>query len=242
MKSLARRQEVAWGPVAALLVGFGAYIGSQISVGVLIAIAAGIFGFSYESIWAEDASSYLTLLLSLMLAGSMLGILWLYVKGRGGLRALGLVNIPAKEYWIVIPALGFYILTLLATLILIEQLLPGINLDQEQDVGFKSAQSVFELIAAGLALVVIAPVSEEILFRGFVFRGLNRKFSWPIAAAVSSGLFGLAHWQLNVGIDTFVLGMVACWLTFRTNSVLPAILLHGIKNAVAFTTVFILGL
>ena len=55
-----------------------------------------------------------------------------------------------------------------------------------------------------------------------------------LAAVIVSGFFAFAHGQVNVGVDTFILSMVGCYLVIKTNSLLPAVLLHAAKNAIAF--------
>ncbi len=234
--------QTGWGPIAAVLYGIVAYLGPQIIVGLLIGIAIGVFGLSAESSWlGEDASIFAKATLVTVFSAATLTLLWLYVRTRGGLKALGIRGIPLKQYWLLLLAIGIYLIGMITALSLTKALLPGVDLEEEQITGFENAGGFVQLLLVGLALTVIVPVTEEVLFRGFLFKGLATKMSWPIAAVISSILFGLAHLQLNVGIDTFVFGMVASWLVVRTNSVVPAILLHVIKNALAFAFVFVIG-
>jgi membrane protease YdiL (CAAX protease family) len=53
-----------------------------------------------------------------------------------------------------------------------------------------------------------------------------------------SALFGLAHMQWNVAIDVFVLSMVACYLRELTGSIWAGIILHCLKNLIAFIALF----
>jgi uncharacterized protein len=85
--------------------------------------------------------------------------------------------------------------------------------------------------------VVIAPIAEEIFFRGLVLHGYLARYSVTKAVWVSSILFGLFHlnpWQAVVAIP---LGIWFAWLVLRTGSVLPGIVGHA---AVNFSTTFLL--
>jgi len=89
-----------------------------------------------------------------------------------------------------------------------------------------------EMVLVFFSSCVMAPISEEILFRGLLFMGL-RKASGPWAALVlSSVLFGLMHWQYDlVGVlSVMVFGAGNALLVWRTGSLVPAILLHAIYN------------
>ena len=110
--------------------------------------------------------------------------------------------------------------------------------DQPQELGFQ-ALSGWELLAAFIPLVILTPFAEEIIFRGFIFKGVRRKTPFWVAAVVVSALFGLAHGQWNVGLDVFAMSMISCYLVEKTGSLWPSIFLHVIKNALAFSLVYI---
>ena len=87
-----------------------------------------------------------------------------------------------------------------------------------------------------LVAVVLAPLCEEIVFRGFLFGALRTKTPTLAAAVVSSALFATVHWYSLVGwCMVFLMGLLFCWLFHRTNSLWPAILAHGLYN---FAVVF----
>lgn len=79
--------------------------------------------------------------------------------------------------------------------------------------------------------VVLAPVGEEILFRGFLYGGLSRKMHAWGAMAISSLVFALSHHYSMTGLAfVFLYGLVFCWLYKRTGSLWPGILAHGLYN------------
>lgn len=85
-----------------------------------------------------------------------------------------------------------------------------------------------------LLLVVVAPLTEELLFRGLILRGLIAQRGEWAAVLYSSLLFGLLHlnpWQLA---SAFFLGIVLGWLFIQTRSLVPCILCHAAFNALSF--------
>lgn len=115
----------------------------------------------------------------------------------------------------------------------------GFPADQAQDVGFKAFGSRTDNLLAFTTLVVLAPIAEETLFRGYLYGKLKKYIPTIVAALITSALFGLAHLQWNVGIDVFILSMFLCGLRSLTGSIWAGILVHMIKNGIAFYLLFI---
>jgi membrane protease YdiL (CAAX protease family) len=89
--------------------------------------------------------------------------------------------------------------------------------------------------------VLVAPVMEELVFRGLLLQGLRRH--WPAAPAVltTALLFALFHanpWQF---MGPLLLGLFFGWLTVRSGSLWPAILAHALNNATALVTMHLLA-
>ena len=99
--------------------------------------------------------------------------------------------------------------------------------------------SQFEYVLAFISLVIVAPFAEEVLFRGYLFGKLQKYTSVWLSILITSLLFAVVHFQWNVGIDVFVLSIVLCLLRIVSGSLWPAILLHMVKNGVAFYFLFI---
>jgi hypothetical protein len=94
-------------------------------------------------------------------------------------------------------------------------------------------------IAAVLSIVVIAPLAEEIFFRGFFFAGLRGRWSlWP-SALLSGAIFGLVHAPTGptAAIPLAALGVGLAWLYNKTDSLWPCVLAHFINNALAISVV-----
>jgi len=118
-------------------------------------------------------------------------------------------------------------------------LLPWYNAEQVQDVGFQGISTPLELSLAFVALVILPPIAEELLFRGYYFGKLRRENGFWISAIFTSILFGIIHGQWNVGVDTFALSIFLCLLREKTGSIWMSIGLHGLKNGIAYFFLFI---
>jgi len=88
---------------------------------------------------------------------------------------------------------------------------------------------------------VIAPIVEEIFFRGFLFQGFRQKYGWMPAVFLSSAIFGAAHLDPVSLIPTFVLGCVLAYVYHRSNSVWPGILFHAAINSFSLCAVYVMS-
>lgn len=87
-----------------------------------------------------------------------------------------------------------------------------------------------------VAVCVLGPVLEEMLFRGIILRSFLRQYHrWP-AIAGSAALFGFAHLNLYQYIAAVLVGMLLGWLYERTRSLLPCIALHATYNTACVLT------
>ncbi|MCB9657544.1 MAG: CPBP family intramembrane glutamic endopeptidase [Polyangiales bacterium] len=88
-------------------------------------------------------------------------------------------------------------------------------------------------LGAVLAFVALAPLAEEVLFRGVLFPGMTRHYghAW-FAIALSSLLFGVTHVEPVAIFYATLMGAGLAWLTVRARSVVPALVAHAAHNAV----------
>ncbi len=94
-------------------------------------------------------------------------------------------------------------------------------------------------LSAFLVGAVLAPVVEEVVFRGFLFGGLRRAVH-PVAAAVgSSAIFGALHLQPLAFPALFLLGVLLALLYHRTGSLWPPILMHFCVNALGLVAQYL---
>lgn len=95
------------------------------------------------------------------------------------------------------------------------------------------------LLVAFIAAGVIAPVVEELFFRGFLFAGLHNRFGMRWATLFSSAFFAMAHFTPGALVPIFFLGVFFCLLYSRTGSLWPSILMHAAMNSLALSASFI---
>jgi membrane protease YdiL (CAAX protease family) len=89
-------------------------------------------------------------------------------------------------------------------------------------------------ILAFVTLVLLAPLLEELLFRGIILDGYLKNYSPVNSIVISAFLFALIHGNLAQGIGAFMMGVVAGLLYWRTKSLLLCIALHFLNNCMAF--------
>ena len=89
-----------------------------------------------------------------------------------------------------------------------------------------------------LALGILAPLAEEMVFRGAILRTLlnyfNGRMYW-VPIIVSALLFGLVHGNMAQLLNAFLIGILLGWMYYRTESIVPGIVLHWVNNTVAYT-------
>ncbi|HWD84598.1 MAG TPA: CPBP family intramembrane glutamic endopeptidase [Solirubrobacteraceae bacterium] len=165
----------------------------------------------------------LTMLASLIL---------LYRRRHFGRRALGLQGAaPARS-------VGLVFLAVIAVGITNLLWLKGVlGLKQPNSPGITLRGDTAALAVAGLFMCLCAPVTEEIFFRGFLYRALRNRMTVLPAAVIAGVLFGLVH-GLSYPVDTLpprmVFGFIACLLYEETGSLLPGIALHCLIDASGF--------
>jgi CAAX protease family protein len=126
--------------------------------------------------------------------------------------AIGIVNI----YGILIQAFG------------LNWLEPGDQLGGN----FYDHKSV--VILTGIAIIFMAPVAEEIFFRGFIYGGLRRYLNLPVAGLISGLLFAFAHGDLGLVLPFAGVGLVLAYVYERSGSLYASIGMHFVFNSISF--------
>ena len=89
-----------------------------------------------------------------------------------------------------------------------------------------------------IAIVVAAPIFEELIFRGIILDGLLRKYSPVKSIIISSLMFGLVHlnpWQF---ISAFILGLFSGWVYYKTGKLALSVVVHLVNNLIAFVGMY----
>jgi membrane protease YdiL (CAAX protease family) len=83
-------------------------------------------------------------------------------------------------------------------------------------------------------LVIVAPLTEEFLFRGLILRGFLARYSAGTAIVGSALLFGAFHLNLPQAVAATGLGIIYGWWYWKTRSLIPCIFGHAVNNGLSF--------
>ena len=224
---------------------FVSVVAAQLTVGYLMLWILGAENFK-QPVWTAVYSG-----LAYTLALALVIFVPYFANKKWGTnrKELGLSETPT---WtdIGLAPVGFIVsLILAALLVALFSLFPWFNAEETQALGFSYYLTGADRIIAFVTLVVMAPVAEEIIFRGWLYGKIrelltdkiSEKKAIVIAILVVSILFGAVHMQWNVGVNVFALSVVLCGLREITGTIYAGILTHMIKNGVAFYLLYVLG-
>ena len=242
--------KLPWGPFTAILYAAFLYVLAQ--VGVALAMSVVLWGLGWHSnrieSWLTNDTFAQFLYITLAEALTIGGVVW-FVRRRGAsLRVIGWNRFRLRFLWIALAGFGVYFVGYLLAAAVTSALIPSLNLNQHQDIGFQHPNGSLAMLLTFVSLVILPPLAEETVFRGFVYTGVRRRFPFLVSAVITSVLFAIPHLQFGEGapllwvaaLDTFVLSLVLCYVRERTNSLWPGILIHALKNGIAFVALFLI--
>jgi membrane protease YdiL (CAAX protease family) len=224
--------------------GFGGAVGiapgawgvNRILIALFVAVGAVLIGIGIVSAFDPDLESEgASLAAQGVVALSLIGVAVGFARASspgGPFSSLGF----RRAGW---AAIGLAFAAWFGYVIVAAQIAPLLQPEQ-QDVtrNLGVDEGTLSLVIAGFLIVVAAPFSEEIFFRGFMFAGLRRRIPlWP-AAAVSAAFWGLLHLSggnFGVAAQLTIFGLLLAWLYEQTGSLWPPIVAHAFNNALAFT-------
>lgn len=222
---------------------------AQFIAGVMLVCVRLLMGWNEASFKDWFGSSALPQFMFVIIADLFifLGVrMFLHKKGQT-LKDIGLAKPRWNDASRAILGYGVYLLMFILITIISKKLIPSLNLEQEQQLGFEANKGFFNLLLAGISLVILPPIVEEILCRGYLYTGLRHRYNVVTSAIVTSLVFALAHLQFGgnapllwvAAIDTFVLSLVLVYLREKTGRLSASMLLHGLKNLIAFCLLFV---
>jgi membrane protease YdiL (CAAX protease family)/NAD-dependent dihydropyrimidine dehydrogenase PreA subunit len=98
--------------------------------------------------------------------------------------------------------------------------------------------TVWGLLLSVALVVIVAPVVEEVVFRGVLQGAFASQTDWRIAISLSAALFALYHQTAWLFLPLFALGAACGWLAHTRRSLLPAVSLHGAYNVLPVVIAF----
>ena len=220
-------------PFAAIAVYLAGQLGLQLVAGVLL-IATGVLDPS-----ALDPAEGATGLLAVVVASQAVGLLAVLVLLRRRsvpLRSLvGLIRPFGRHVGI---GAGLGLATIVASLTVVSVLvgLSGNDAAPEQLLTGDIIESPLQVLLAVLIAVVLAPLAEELVFRGLLHRNLRRRMRVVPATLISSVLFALVHVDVVLSQPIALVGLTLAGAVMaiayeRTGSLVVPIVIHAVYNA-----------
>ena len=211
------------------IAGFAAGYGSTIVIGLFVIVIAGAFGAS-----TKDPPPGVNIGLTIGQNLALVGAAYFFARlgGRPSAADFGLRPAPVWRSVRLLFAvwIGFFVASAIWAAAL------GLKEQQTLPDELGADGSLLNALLVIVLVTVIAPLGEELFFRGFFF-GALRNWHGPILAAVLSGLvFGLVHaGSAPVGylVPLAIFGFGLCMLYELTGSLYPAIALHALNNSIA---------
>lgn len=161
-------------------------------------------------------------------SSAILLMLFLLIRFQGKLKIVLFLK-PCTIKWITLSVL-------ISTIFwLINSYLAGDFKSNNEDIkAWQHNVLNFNLLSVGLSSVILAPIFEEMYFRGLLLTTLKKNTSSWLAVSSSAVLFALIHWSWPELVSLMTIGLICGWMTLKSNSILPAMLAHIIHNALTF--------
>lgn len=228
----------AWGRLASLGLGVAALLAGQMAALTALSWWYGLPVSQLPDLGGDGVAVALIIIVSTPVEVSLL---MLFAQRAGGnpLDYLGLTLPSRTQVLFGILAVVALIVVANAVSILLGR---DIVTNFQSDI-YRTAAAAGWLPLLWLAVVLMAPIGEEVLFRGFLFRGWLKTPSdtWP-AIAITAGLFALMHVQYDwfVIAQVFAFGLLLGWMRWATGSTLLTMLLHAAINFEGMLETFLL--
>jgi membrane protease YdiL (CAAX protease family) len=223
----------AWTAFVGLLAGFGmAFVGAALISAIGVAVGGGQLDNPPPAVVIAA-----TVFQDVALVGTAV-LLSRTTSARGpwhfGLRPPRRVLVAVG--WLVAAYVAFLAFT--AAWLGVMQAL-GVHVSNQDDLPKElgADDSTLALVVVAVLVTVVAPIAEEVFFRGFFFTALRNWKGVGVAAAITGVVFGGIHAgssPVAYLVPLGMLGVLLCLLYWRTGSLFPCIALHAINNSVAF--------
>lgn len=217
----------------AIIMQVGIGVVAVIVYGIILGVKLALSGVTDEYMIAESMTELMNE--NFLLAVTIFtGICCIILFGLWYKRSYTKVNrVPLKEVfagktviWIILMGVGLQVGTAL--------LLYFVEFHKPE--WFESYNELMQQLGGGnsllsfIAIVIIAPISEELIFRGVIFEKCKKVMPFLAANIFQALLFGIMHFNLIQGLYAFVLGILIGFVCNKRTSIIAAIMLHMIFN------------
>lgn len=219
----------SWSPLEAVPVALAAFLGT-ILAGTLFGLLLGArLGFVLGQV-------------SLGVLFAVVTVLWVRMRHGAWREPLGLGRSPGVRD--VGAGIGaglaiFAVTTLLVAPLLFAllSLVTGEPVVAPQQEVLPERPLPLHLAITGVAVILAAPVGEELFFRGFLFGSLRGRMGFGGAASISGAVFAVTHYIPLLMPLFFVVGLGLAWVYERRGSLWTCMVAHAAFNAVGYTLI-----
>lgn len=171
-------------------------------------------------------------------------LLWLYLKtSKNNVVFKSFFDKPRRLHWgliilatimgmifaVGISQIQFYILA---------HTVPNFLVTMLEDGNVINTSNIYMTIFTFISACVLAPIMEEVIFRGFFLQRMAYKWGIKRAVIISSLIFGLGHFDV---IGAFMFGVIMCLLYIKTKNIWTNIAVHALNNLIATSMQFVGG-
>ena len=220
-----------------LLLGIVLYVAAQLSVSLFLPsllLQAGVIssldvfdstssGYTAWTYWLLNVANVVSIVL---IAATVLGFY------KEPLSALGFTTQRVPRA-LLFGAVGFVVAFIGAAVVgfPVEQQF-GVDPTQQALSESATEPGLFPLVF--LSGIIIAPIAEEIVFRGYMYKAFRDRFKPAYAIILSAALFSIIHLEWRAALSLFVIGVVLAYVYEKTGNLMAPITVHILNNAVAF--------
>jgi uncharacterized protein len=221
------------------------YLGGQLLL--QIAVGLGLVGPGLVSPDVLDPEADGALLLALVVASQLFGLVLaiVFVRWRG-VRLRPMLGAVRPLGRLIGQGVGLGLVAIAGSTLIVSVLvaLTGSEATPDQVLTGGILETPLQLVLAVIAAVVLAPLAEEMLFRGLLHRGLRRRLALAPATAVSSVLFAVVHIDVVLSQPLALVGLVLVGVILavayeRTGSLVVPVVIHAVHNAVTIVAVIV---
>lgn len=241
--------KVPWNPVVAVVAVILIFFVSQFVGGLVLSIYPALRHMSSAQANAWITNSIAAQFVYVVIAeGLTVLAVWQFLKHfHVSVKTIGIKRFKGADVLYALAGFGLYFVSYAILLQIVTKLIPSLNVNQQQQIGFSNASGVGQLVMTAISLVILPPIAEEILMRGFLYTSLRKSMPKIIAALITSIIFASGHLEFGEGapllwvaaIDTFVLSLVLVYLREKTGRLWASMGVHALKNSIAFASLFI---
>ena len=173
-------------------------------------------------------------------SAALLGAVYLVAVWWRGLTPLHLGLQPSTAQWIRRALFaGLLIYPVANWVVLLTRNLLDIHEDNPQlELIAPDGASLGAMLGMLIMVGVVAPFAEEVVFRGLFYRWLRNRWGFAASAVISAVCFAAAHGIVPLMPALALLGILLAWLTERSGSIWPAIVTHGLFNAITVVLLY----